>query len=100
MIHETDIFSKMTAPGSMDALGRSKLSADKMPIFEVPTRQHPESGYFPLGGSNRDMGTLALFLVANWYVTGETVLIDGGVSHFNRSYVQSYRSNELVFRAF
>ncbi|KAF8638196.1 hypothetical protein AX16_010542 [Volvariella volvacea WC 439] len=29
-------------------------------------------------GSPRDMGTLALFLVANWFVNGETVLIDGG----------------------
>lgn len=26
------------------------------------------------------MGMLALFLVSNWFVNGETVLIDGGVS--------------------
>ncbi|KAJ6607201.1 hypothetical protein B0H10DRAFT_2014922 [Mycena sp. CBHHK59/15] len=35
--------------------------------------------HIPAGaGSNRDMGSLALFLVANWFVNGETVLIDGG----------------------
>ena len=28
------------------------------------------------------MGALALFLVANWFVDGETVLIDGGVSAY------------------
>lgn len=31
------------------------------------------------GGTQRDIGSLALFLVANWFVNGETVLIDGGV---------------------
>ncbi|KAF7330011.1 NAD(P)-binding protein [Mycena kentingensis (nom. inval.)] len=38
--------------------------------FEVPTAAG--------SGTARDMGTLALFLVANWFVNGETVLIDGG----------------------
>ncbi|KAJ7048794.1 hypothetical protein C8F01DRAFT_1266579 [Mycena amicta] len=39
--------------------------------FTVPT----EAG----SGTPRDIGTL-LFLVANWFVNGETVLIDGGVN--------------------
>ena len=30
-------------------------------------------------GTPKDMATLVLFLVANWFVDGETVLIDGGV---------------------
>ncbi|KAI0045011.1 NAD-P-binding protein [Auriscalpium vulgare] len=38
--------------------------------FEIPT--------VPTGGTNRDVGSLALMLVTNWYINGETVLIDGG----------------------
>ncbi|EJC98021.1 NAD-binding protein [Fomitiporia mediterranea MF3/22] len=76
----------MTAPGTMDAAGISHLDAnetvtipaDKLPPFDIPTRQAPGTGVPLLGGTNRDMGTLALFLVANWFVNGETVLIDGG----------------------
>ncbi|KAL5501516.1 hypothetical protein ACEPAH_8776 [Sanghuangporus vaninii] len=76
----------MTAPGTMDALGIShidsnettQIAPEKLPEFDVPTRQAPGTGVPILGGTNRDMGTLALFLVANWYVNGETVLIDGG----------------------
>jgi len=33
-----------------------------------------------IGGSRQDVGTLALALVVNKYINGETVLIDGGVS--------------------
>ncbi|KAJ6563575.1 hypothetical protein DFH09DRAFT_477668 [Mycena vulgaris] len=57
---------------STDENGVSVLPAGfaaHMP-FEIPT----DAGV----GSTRDMGTLALFLVANWFVNGETVLIDGG----------------------
>ncbi|KAF8638201.1 hypothetical protein AX16_010547 [Volvariella volvacea WC 439] len=61
--------TEMSAPGTADALGRSHLPSTKHFGFEVPT--------IP-SGSPRDMGTLALFLVANWFVNGETVLIDGG----------------------
>ncbi|EJC98020.1 NAD-binding protein [Fomitiporia mediterranea MF3/22] len=76
----------MTAPGTIDAAGISHIDpnetanipADKLPIFDIPTRQAPGTGVPVMGGTNRDMGTLALFLVANWYVNGETVLIDGG----------------------
>ena len=78
----------MTSPNTYDASGASALPPT-LPDFEIPTRQHPEASSTGaiansarLGGTNRDMGSLALMLVANWYVTGETVLIDGGVSSF------------------
>lgn len=70
-----------TAP--LDTLGHAHVSQQQRSqiTFEIPTRQPPlVGGEDPVGGSNRDMGSLALFLVANWYVNGETVLIDGGVS--------------------
>lgn len=78
----------MTAPGSIDEFGISHIAEnesmqipkDKVPEFDIPTRQAPGTSVSILGGSNRDMGTLALFLTANWFVNGETVLIDGGVS--------------------
>lgn len=80
----------MTAPGTIDSFGVSHVDAnesvqfpaDKVPSFEIPTRQAPGTGVSMLGGTNRDMGTLALFLTANWFVNGETVLIDGGVRYF------------------
>ncbi|KAF8888587.1 NAD(P)-binding protein, partial [Infundibulicybe gibba] len=56
-----------------DELGISHIPAAGITRFQTPTGP-------PTGGSNRDMGSLALFLVANWFVNGETVLIDGGVS--------------------
>ncbi|KAJ8516255.1 hypothetical protein ONZ45_g6415 [Pleurotus djamor] len=60
--------TEMSAPGSIDQHGVShlKYSYD----FIIPA----ERGY----GTRSDMGTLALFLVANHFVNGETVLIDGG----------------------
>lgn len=80
--------TEMTAPGTIDSAGISHLESketgliplDKMPLFEIPCRQARNTGVPLLGGTNRDMGSLALFLTANWYVNGETVLIDGGVS--------------------
>ena len=54
--------------------------------FDVPTRQAPDSKGLHVGGTNRDMGTLALFLVANWFVNGDTVLIDGGVSRIPKQF--------------
>lgn len=60
----------MTTQAS-DTHGVSALPASFQAPFEIPT----ESGV----GSTRDMGSLVLFLVANWFVNGETVLIDGGV---------------------
>ena len=44
--------------------------------FEVPADQPDGS----IGGQPRDVGSLAMFLMANWFINGETVLIDGGVS--------------------
>ena len=65
----------MSDPGSMDKYGVSRYSG-YTPGFEVPLK----SAWTQIGGSNRDVGSLALFLVTNWFVNGETVLIDGGVS--------------------
>ncbi|KAF7330004.1 NAD(P)-binding protein [Mycena kentingensis (nom. inval.)] len=58
--------------GTVDDLGASSISpAERAKFgFEVPTAAG--------SGTARDMGTLALFLVANWFMNGETVLIDGG----------------------
>ena len=78
----------MTAPGTIDEFGIShvdgneseQIPKNKLPAFDIPTRQAPGTGVPILGGTNRDMGSLALFLTANWFVNGETVLIDGGVS--------------------
>jgi hypothetical protein len=64
----------MSMPGTADSLGISHAPHNHVPGFAIPTVSS--------GGTNRDMGTLALFLVANWFVNGETVLIDGGVSRF------------------
>lgn len=72
----------MTAPGTQDAVGLSHYSPEEAAIeFNVPT--------IPTGGTNRDMGALALFLIANWFVNGETVLIDGGVSRLTSSEVSA-----------
>lgn len=57
-----------------DEVGQAHWSEEMLEYlpFKVPTVK--------TGGTNRDVGSLALFLVANWFVNGETVLIDGGVS--------------------
>jgi hypothetical protein len=70
----------MTAPGTQDAVGLSHFSPEQAVVeFNVPA--------IPTGGTNRDMGALALFLIANWFVNGETILIDGGVSRLTSSEV-------------
>lgn len=76
----------MTSPNTHDHIGTSAFPST-LPAFEIPTRQHPDAASTGaitnssrLAGTNRDMGTLALMLVANWFVNGETILIDGGVS--------------------
>ena len=71
--------SEMTAPGTADETGQSKFPANKAAAFEVPVSRPVAPGQQRVG-TNKDMGALVLFLVANWYVDGETVLIDGGVS--------------------
>lgn len=79
--------TELTAPGTMDTAGVSHLELketgmippERLPPFDIPCRQAPDTGVSLIGGTNRDMGSLALFLTANWYVNGETVLIDGGI---------------------
>ncbi|KIJ60054.1 hypothetical protein HYDPIDRAFT_117747 [Hydnomerulius pinastri MD-312] len=62
---------QMSAPGRTNPeTGASQLPPGISYPFEVPAN--------PTGGTHRDMGSLALFLIVNWYVNGETVLIDGG----------------------
>ncbi|TFY80886.1 hypothetical protein EWM64_g3124 [Hericium alpestre] len=61
--------TEMSDPGSTDELGQAHSTGKQHP-FKVPAG--------PNGGSNRDVGSLALMLVANWFINGETVLIDGG----------------------
>ena len=73
--------TEMTAPGTADAVGQSHIPEGEKMGFAVPATQPPlvPGERPPYGGSARDMGSLALFLVGNWFVNGETVLIDGGV---------------------
>ena len=74
--------TEMAAPGSTDVLGQSRFKAWETIAFEVPSTQAPTSdGEKPVAaGSRTDMGALVLCLVSNWFINGETVLIDGGVS--------------------
>ncbi|PCH35009.1 NAD(P)-binding protein [Wolfiporia cocos MD-104 SS10] len=69
--------SEMSAPGTINAIGQSHLTDKVYHPFEVPA-DSDDDGRRSRGGTNRDMGSLVLFLVANWFVNGETVLIDGG----------------------
>ncbi|KAF9256012.1 NAD(P)-binding protein [Marasmius fiardii PR-910] len=62
--------SEMSAPGSSNEAGVSVVPAGTKIAFEVPAIE--------TGGTRRDVGSLALCLVANWFINGETVLIDGG----------------------
>ncbi|KAF8181240.1 NAD(P)-binding protein [Mycena galopus ATCC 62051] len=64
------LFATQMTTSTSSALGTSALPPAYQAAFVVPT----EDGV----GSARDMGALVLFLVANWFVNGETVLIDGG----------------------
>ncbi|KAF9486278.1 NAD(P)-binding protein [Pholiota conissans] len=62
--------SEMSNPGSIDDKGINTIAPETKIVFEVPANH--------AGGTRHDMGALVLFLVANWFVNGETVLIDGG----------------------
>ncbi|THH00109.1 hypothetical protein EW026_g2365 [Hermanssonia centrifuga] len=72
--------TEMSAPGSTDSLGQSHFKAYETLGLKVPCTQPPTTdGERPVpAGSKTDMGALVLFLVSNWFVNGETVLIDGG----------------------
>ncbi|KAI0730448.1 NAD-P-binding protein [Earliella scabrosa] len=69
--------TEMSSPGTMDALGQSSLQGRTFEGIEVPVSAPVASGE-QRAGTRKDMATLVLFLVANWFVDGETVLIDGG----------------------
>lgn len=73
--------TEMSRTGTIDELGISHGVDKKDHDFAIPADQLPVSlgGPTNIGGSSRDMGSLALFLVSNFFVNGETVLIDGGV---------------------
>ncbi|KAI0641326.1 NAD-P-binding protein [Trametes meyenii] len=69
--------TEMSAPGTADGTGQSRLPPHYPLSIDVPV-SHPLEASGPRAGTIKDMGALALFLVANWFVDGETVLIDGG----------------------
>ncbi|KAI0717023.1 NAD-P-binding protein [Earliella scabrosa] len=67
--------SAMSAPGTADAGGISHFPPDAQFPFETPVaRPGPHRQ-----GTYKDIGGVVLFLVANWFVDGEVVLLDGGV---------------------
>ena len=80
--------SDMSSPGTMNELGQSRMPEGKPLELQVPLSRPPPPGQ-PPAGTNKDMGALALFLVANWFVDGETVLIDGGVSTYQSIWIVS-----------
>lgn len=70
---------QMSNPEQMDDKGVLTIPSDTKLVFEVPVNK--------TGGSRHDMGALVLFLVTNWFVNRETVLIDGGVEYVFCLYV-------------
>ncbi|KAL0061681.1 hypothetical protein AAF712_011487 [Marasmius tenuissimus] len=62
--------SEMSMPGASNEAGVTVVPTGTEFGLEIPT--------VPTGGTRRDVGALALCLVANWFINGETVLIDGG----------------------
>ncbi|KIK95125.1 hypothetical protein PAXRUDRAFT_827312 [Paxillus rubicundulus Ve08.2h10] len=65
--------TQMSVPGiNIDpATGLSFIPPGTKLDFVVPT--------VPTGGTHRDIGSVVLSLVANRYISGETVLVDGGL---------------------
>ncbi|CAL1699007.1 unnamed protein product [Somion occarium] len=73
--------SGLTAPGTRDAYGQEHWTDRSLELpIKVPTPPLPVElgGPRNVGGSNRDIASAVLFYLSNWYVNGETVLIDGG----------------------
>lgn len=62
----------MSLPGHSNEAGVTIAPPEKTWGFDIPTVK--------TGGTKRDVGALALCLITNWFINGETVLIDGGVS--------------------
>ena len=80
--------TEMSAPGTADAAtGQSRLPPGvHFDIFQVPGARPVAPGEVPAGTSG-DIAVVVLCLVANWFVNGETVLVDGGVSSFHSGVV-------------
>lgn len=74
----------MSTPGKVDEFGRSHNDDYSKYGFEVPTRPLPPAN---AGGTNRDMGSLALFLVANEYVNGKAPVQREGVLLSHNAYI-------------
>ncbi|KAF9078595.1 hypothetical protein BDP27DRAFT_1309842 [Rhodocollybia butyracea] len=62
--------TEMSLPGHSNEAGITTAPPGTTWNFEIPTVQ--------TGGTKRDVGALALCLITNWFINGETVLIDGG----------------------
>ncbi|KAJ3895948.1 NAD-P-binding protein [Lentinula edodes] len=62
--------TEMSLPGHSNEAGIAVAPSDKKWGFEIPTVK--------TGGTKHDVGALALCLITNWFINGETVLIDGG----------------------
>ncbi|KAJ4496002.1 NAD-P-binding protein [Lentinula edodes] len=62
--------TEMSLPGHSNEAGIAVAPSDKKWGFEIPTVK--------TGGTKHDIGALALCLITNWFINGETVLIDGG----------------------
>ena len=70
-----------TGPDGADAAGISHFPKDRVGHdFAVPVTMRADHESAAPYGTARDMGAVVLALVANWFVCGETVLIDGGVN--------------------
>ncbi|KAI0718693.1 NAD-P-binding protein [Cerioporus squamosus] len=67
--------TSMSAPGTEDEAGMAHFPEGSQFPFQTPVGR---PGPVPQG-TKEDIAALVLFLVANWFVDGETVLIDGGV---------------------
>ncbi|CAL1699033.1 unnamed protein product [Somion occarium] len=88
--------SGMSVPGSTDEFGQSHTDRTEFD-FKIPVSQLPKElgGPSNVGGSRRDIASLVLFLLSNWFVNGETVLIDGGVKFAcSRLFVLSKESEQ------
>ncbi|KAE9405543.1 NAD-P-binding protein [Gymnopus androsaceus JB14] len=62
--------TEMSLPGHSNEAGVTIAPPEKTWGFDIPTVK--------TGGTKRDVGALALCLITNWFINGETVLIDGG----------------------
>jgi len=69
------------APGPFQTAMNSPGTVNELGIPTGPPASSWEGFNIPCGVSsapNRDIGTVVLMLVANWFMSGETVLVDGG----------------------